>query len=142
MERTIITGDGSLPTGIQDGICLVLDYVEPTYETRTKEITIEEEWIEYVVTQAVLENDTENFAYQLGEQWTKDCCAHENCTPQLCYSDDTIVGKREVIRVISPARLETVVHPAVVETIEYEYAVTPGGTEWVERPCASPKKGK
>lgn len=141
MRKVLETGNGSLPVGIVDGTCLVLDFVAPTYETRTKEIVLEEEWVEYIVTPAVLKNEVESFEYALGEQWIKDCCTSENCTPKLCYNDDTVAGSREVIVVESPAVLKTVVHPAVVETIEYEYALTPGGTEWVERPCASPKKG-
>jgi hypothetical protein len=124
----------------EDGKCYVLEYTEPRFERRTLEIVLREEWTEYIVTQAEFETNTKTFTYELGGRWAKDCCSTINCEPQVCYQDDTIVVKRDITEVTKPANLEVINHPAVIETIEYDYAVFEGEMTWVEKACASPKQ--
>jgi hypothetical protein len=123
----------------EDGKCYVLEYTEPRFEKRTLDIVLREEWTEYIVTQAEFETNKQTFSYELGGRWDKDCCTTITCEPRVCYSDDTIVLERDITSVTKPATLEVINHPAVVETIEYDYAIFEGEMNWVEKSCAGPK---
>ncbi len=135
----IFTKEEGLPSPIESGECLVLETTEPVYETRTKVITLQEEYVEYVVVPASFETKTVPFEYRLGEVWNQDCCMGSECQPIMCYENETITGEREITNV-TPATLTTIVHPAVIETIEYQYAIESGGAEWVSGNCATPKR--